>query len=94
VSIRRVRKKEYFGAFVFLMLKSLLEVESELQALQVFIVTLSSDWGKPFDDKQAADLFRSANFIDYAIRCKEFWSRGKICSTSYATTISSLLSGS
>jgi hypothetical protein len=78
VSIRRVHKKRDFFASNFLMLKSLLEVESEFQALQVSIVTLSSDWGKPLNEKQAAGLFRGANFIDYAIRCKEFWSRGKI----------------
>jgi hypothetical protein len=74
VAIRRVHKKDDLLASDFLMLKSLLQVESELQALQVSIITLSSDWGKPLNDKQATDLFRGANFIDHAIRCKEFWS--------------------
>ncbi len=38
VSIRRVHKKKDFLAFDFSILKSLLEVRSELQALQVSIV--------------------------------------------------------
>ncbi|XP_059439605.1 uncharacterized protein LOC132172169 [Corylus avellana] len=78
VPLRRVHRKKDFKASDCFLLIPLLEVESELQALQVSIATLSSDWGKPLNDKQAAKLFEGANFIDYAIRCKEFWNRGKM----------------
>jgi hypothetical protein len=75
VSLRRVHKMKSDVASLFFTLISLLEVESELQALQVSIVTLSSDWEKLLNDMQA---FKVAKFIDLAIHCKEFWSRGKM----------------
>jgi hypothetical protein len=62
------------------MLMSLLEVESELQSLQVSIVTVSSDWGKQLNKEQMTQLFKRTMFIDYVIHCKEFWSRGKMLS--------------
>ncbi|XP_062175353.1 uncharacterized protein LOC133880419 [Alnus glutinosa] len=77
-SLRRVQAKKDSIASGFFMLMSLLEVESELKALQVSIVTLSSDWGKSLNGRQAIELFKGAHFIDYLIHCKEFWSRAKM----------------
>ena len=55
---------------------SLLEVEDELQALQMSIITLSTDWGRTPNYKQVGKL-KGTRFIDHAIHCKEFWIRGK-----------------
>ncbi|XP_062174923.1 uncharacterized protein LOC133880065 [Alnus glutinosa] len=76
VSLRRVHKMKSNVASYFFSLISLLEVESELQAVQVPIVTLFSDWEKLGDDRREA--FEVAKFINLAIHCKEFWSRGKM----------------
>lgn len=59
------------------MLISLLEVEDELQALQVSIITLFTDWGRTPNYKQVGEILKGARFIDHAIHCKEFWIRGK-----------------
>jgi hypothetical protein len=55
---------------------------------------LSSVWGKPLNDKQASDFLRGPNLIDYVIRCKEFWSRGKIVAQVMQPLFSSSLSSS
>jgi len=78
VPLRRVHKRrEDYISFEICMLISLLEVEDELQALQVSIITLSTDWGRTHKYKQVGELLKGARFIDYAIHCKEFWIRGK-----------------
>jgi hypothetical protein len=74
VTLRRVHKTKSDVASRFFNLISLLEVESELQAFQVSIVTMSSDWKKLLNDKK---VFDDAKIIDSTIRCKEFWSQGK-----------------
>ena len=52
VSLRRVQRKKHFMVVShFFRLMSLLEVESELQGLQVSIVTFSSDWGKQLNNE-------------------------------------------
>ena len=43
------------------MLISLLEVEDELQALQVSIITLSTDWGRTPNYKQVGELLKVAD---------------------------------
>jgi len=75
VSLSTVHQTKSDVASPFSNLKSLLKVESELQALQVSIVGLSSDREKLLSDAKAYEV---AKFIDSAIRCKEFWSRGKM----------------
>ena len=73
------------------MLISLLEVGDKLQALQVSIITLSTDWGRTPNYKQVGELLKGARLIDHAIHCKEFWIRGKN-STSFAANVASSLS--
>lgn len=78
VPLRRVHKrKNDYISFNICLLISLLEVEDELQALQVSIITLSTDWGRMPNYKQVGDLLKGARLIDHAIHCKEFWIRGK-----------------
>ncbi|KAF5481130.1 hypothetical protein F2P56_001808 [Juglans regia] len=78
VSFRRGRKrpKEDHASIIF-MLKSVLEVEDELKAVQFYMITLSSDRVKLLDEQTRAEHLRCAKFIDYIIRRKEFWSRVK-----------------
>ena len=78
VPLRRVHKRrEDYISFEICMLISLLEVGDKLQALQVSIITLSTDWGRTPNYKQVGELLKGARLIDHAIHCKEFWIRGK-----------------
>ena len=77
VPLRKVHKRRNdYISFNICMLISLLEVEDELQALQMSIITLSTDWGRTPNYKQVGEL-KGTRFIDHAIHCKEFWIRGK-----------------
>ncbi|KAG2672245.1 hypothetical protein I3760_13G030900 [Carya illinoinensis] len=70
------RPKEYFAS-IFFMLKSILEVEDELQALQFSMIISSSDQMKLLDEQEVAKHSRCAKLIDYIIHRNEFWSRVK-----------------
>jgi hypothetical protein len=60
VSLRRVHKKKDVIASHFVLLTSLLEVESELQPLELSILTLCSGWGKQISGKELAEILRGA----------------------------------
>ncbi|XP_042969083.1 uncharacterized protein LOC122301766 [Carya illinoinensis] len=78
VTSKRVTKrpKEDY-AFIFVMLKSILEIEEELQDDPFSRIIESSDRVKLLDKKEKAKYFTCAKLIDYIMGCKEFRSRLK-----------------
>ncbi|XP_042966687.1 uncharacterized protein LOC122300245 [Carya illinoinensis] len=65
-------------AFILLMLKSVLNMEDELQVVSFSSIIGSSEEVKLLEDEQEkASCFICAKFLDYIISQKEFWGRVK-----------------
>ncbi|KAG2721066.1 hypothetical protein I3760_02G063800 [Carya illinoinensis] len=78
-SRRRMKKSKMSSAFFLVMVKSVLEIEDELnQVVDPFSsMILSSNRVELLDEQEVAIHLRFAKLLDYIIGRKEFWSRVK-----------------